>query len=83
MIRKKNLKPVGMEYTAVVKSTWKSLAMWWYRLLGSAALVDILFAISGQGAIFSKYLGEHTGVILLVVSYVGMWLRKRTTSAVK
>jgi len=83
MIRKKNKKPIGMEYTAVVKSQWKSLSMWFNRLIMSAGLIDLLMLASGQGAILSKYLGEHTPVILVAVGFIGAWLRKRTTGAVK
>jgi len=83
MIRKRNKRPVGMEYTATVKSQWKSLSMWFGRILMSAGLVDLLLLFSGQGAILTRYLGEHTPIILMMVGFVGNWLRKRTTSAVK
>ena len=83
MIRKKNKKPVGMEYTAVVKSQWKSLSMWFGRILMSAGLIDLLMLFSGQGAILTRYLGEHTPIILMMVGFIGNWLRKRTTGAVK
>ena len=83
MIRKRNKKPVGFEYTAVVKSSWKSLSMWFNRLLMSAGLIDLLMLASGQGAILNKYIGENTPVILLGIGFIGTWLRKRTTCAVK
>lgn len=83
MIRKKNKKPVGMEYTAVVKSQWKSLSMWFGRILQSAGLIDLLMFASGQGSVLNKYLGEHTAIILIATGYVANWLRKRTTGAVK
>ena len=83
MIRKKNVKPVGVEYTATVKSHWKSLSMWFGRILMSAGLIDLLLLLSGQGAILNRYLGEHTPMVLMLVGFIGNWLRKRTTSAVK
>lgn len=83
MIRKKNVKPVGVEYTATVKSHWKSLSMWFGRILMSAGLIDLMLLFSGQGAILNRYLGEHTPMILMLVGFTGNWLRKRTTSAVK
>ena len=83
MIRKRNTKPVGMEYTAVVKSQWKSLSMWFNRVLMSAGFIDLLLMVAGQGSILTKYIGEHTPVILMSVGYIGAWLRKRTHGSVK
>jgi len=83
MIRKRNRKPVGFEYTAVVKSQWRSLSMWFNRIIMSAGLIEFISAFSEQGAILTKYLGGHTAVILFAIGYIGSWLRKRTTGAVK
>ena len=83
MVRKKNKIPVGHIYNAQVKSQWKSLTMWFGRLLMSAGFIDLLLLASGQGAVLTRYLGDHTPIILMMVGYLGNWLRKRTTSAVK
>lgn len=83
MIRKKNTRPVGRTYHATVKSHWTSLTMWFGRVLMSAGFIDFLMIASGQGSVLTRYLGDHTPIILMMVGYLGNWLRKRTTSAVK
>lgn len=83
MIPVKNIKPVGRQYFATVKSSWRSMTMWWGRVLMSVGFLDMLSQLMGASAVLSPYLGKYSGLTFLVLGMVNQWLRKRTTSAVK
>ena len=76
-------RPVGAEFTSVVKPKSKSKAIWVGRLMMLAGIVDQTLQVTGNGEMLKPYLGESGGAIIGILGVVNNIIRSQTTTAIR